>query len=72
MRTHFRFIKVVFGLYYAALQTILAGHIEEDRLGAYDVVWKAPSENASESMPCGGGDIGLNVWAPRLGELIQD
>jgi hypothetical protein len=24
--------------------------------------WKTPSENASESMPCGGGDVGLNVW----------
>ncbi len=27
-----------------------------------DYTWTAPSANASESMPCGGGDIGLNVW----------
>ena len=27
-----------------------------------DYVWKSPSKNASESMPCGGGDIGMNVW----------
>ena len=27
-----------------------------------DYVWTSPSENASQSMPCGGGDIGLNVW----------
>ncbi|MDR0893593.1 MAG: DUF5703 domain-containing protein [Mediterranea sp.] len=27
-----------------------------------DVVWTSPSRNSSESMPCGGGDIGMNVW----------
>lgn len=27
-----------------------------------NVVWNTPSANASESMPCGGGDIGMNVW----------
>ena len=24
--------------------------------------WTTPSKNSSESMPCGGGDIGMNVW----------
>lgn len=28
----------------------------------YNPVWHAQSLNSSESMPCGGGDIGLNVW----------
>ena len=27
-----------------------------------DYEWDAPSANSSESMPCGGGDIGMNVW----------
>ncbi len=27
-----------------------------------DYVWTTMSQNSSESMPCGGGDIGLNVW----------
>lgn len=27
-----------------------------------DFTWTTPSKNSSESMPCGGGDIGLNVW----------
>lgn len=27
-----------------------------------DYVWTTPSANSSESMPCGGGDIGMNVW----------
>ena len=29
---------------------------------SYDVVWNSQSKNSSESMPCGGGSIGLNVW----------
>lgn len=35
----------------------------------YDVVWTTQSNNASESMPCGGGDIGMNVWVEK-GELF--
>ncbi|MBZ0299967.1 MAG: DUF5703 domain-containing protein [Anaerolineae bacterium] len=31
-------------------------------LKQYNVVWGSQSLNSSESMPCGGGDIGLNVW----------
>ena len=27
-----------------------------------DYVWASPSRNSSESMPCGGHDIGMNVW----------
>lgn len=35
----------------------------------YNVVWTSQSRNASESMPCGGGDIGLNVWVEK-GEIL--
>jgi len=31
-------------------------------IDSYNVVWTTPSRDASGSMPCGGGDIGLNVW----------
>lgn len=27
-----------------------------------NLTWNSQSKNSSESMPCGGGDIGLNVW----------
>lgn len=27
-----------------------------------DYTWNTQSKNSSESMPCGGGDIGMNVW----------
>jgi len=33
-----------------------------DILNTYNVVWNSQSKNASESMPVGGGDVGLNVW----------
>lgn len=28
----------------------------------YTVAWTSQSRNSAESMPCGGGDIGLNIW----------
>jgi len=36
---------------------------------AYNVVWDSPGRNAADSMPCGGGDIGLNVWVED-GEVL--
>ncbi|MHC4575116.1 MAG: DUF5703 domain-containing protein, partial [Planctomycetota bacterium] len=33
-----------------------------EALAGYNVVWDSQSGNSSESMPAGGGDIGLNVW----------
>jgi len=35
----------------------------------YNITWNSQSKNASESMPCGGGDIGMNVWVEK-GELL--
>lgn len=31
-------------------------------LSQNNVVWHSQSKDAGESMPCGGGDVGLNVW----------
>src|SRR5205809_3173317 len=36
---------------------------------AYNIIWTSQSKNSSESMPCGGGDIGMNVWVEN-GELL--
>ena len=35
---------------------------QQPALNTYNVLWTSQSKNSSESMPCGGGDIGLNVW----------
>ena len=37
--------------------------------GQFNVVWNSESKNAGESMPCGGGDIGLNVWVEN-GDIL--
>ncbi|TYP95827.1 hypothetical protein BC792_10923 [Sphingobacterium allocomposti] len=35
----------------------------------YNVLWTAPSKSSAESMPVGGGDIGLNVWVEN-GDIL--
>jgi hypothetical protein len=35
----------------------------------YNIVWTTQSKNPSESMPCGAGDIGMNVWVEN-GDLL--
>lgn len=38
---------------------------------SYDVVWTKPGVNGSaDSMPLGGGDIGMNTWYEN-GEPVQ-
>lgn len=34
-----------------------------------DYVWTTQSKNSSESMPCGGHDIGMNVWVEK-GDIL--
>jgi len=59
----------------ALLVTILAGTAipvradDLDWLTPYNVVWTTPSKDSSESMPCGGGDTGMNVWVEN-GDLL--
>ena len=43
--------------------------VSGQQLNDYNIVWNSQSQNSSESMPCGGGDIGLNVWVEN-GELL--
>lgn len=35
----------------------------------YNVTWNTPGKNSSESMPCGGNDIGLNIWVEN-GDIL--
>ena len=34
-----------------------------------NVIWNTPSRNSSESVPCGGGDIGMNIWVEE-GDIL--
>jgi len=51
-----------------AVCTSLITNAQTPELKTYDLTWHSQSKNSSESMPCGGGDIGLNVWVEH-GEL---
>jgi hypothetical protein len=48
-------------------------HILKKLLEPYNVKWYKESLNSSESMPLGGGDVGINVWVEdqdMIGHLI--
>lgn len=45
------------------------GLLAQTNSSNYNIVWNTQSKNSSESMPCGGGDIGMNVWMEN-GELL--
>ncbi|MFZ5517944.1 MAG: DUF5703 domain-containing protein [Candidatus Zhuqueibacterota bacterium] len=38
-------------------------------ISQYDVVWDSPSADSKGSMPLGNGEIGLNVWAEKSGDI---
>ena len=40
------------------------------RIENYNVSWNSPSGNSKGSMPIGNGDIGLNVWVEKSGDLV--
>jgi len=49
---------------------VLGGNrVNAQNFPQYNPVWTSFSKNAGESMPLGGGDIGLNVWVED-GELL--
>ena len=54
-------------LFFIAIST--SANAQQTELDAYNIVWNTQSKNSSESMPCGGGDIGLNVWVEN-GEIL--
>jgi alpha-L-fucosidase 2 len=39
-------------------------------LSQYDVIWNSPSNDCTGSMPIGNGDMGLNVWFEKSGDLL--
>lgn len=59
----------LFGLLGLSLSTVLNPVYASYRISDYDVVWDSQSHNSSESMPCGGGDLGMNVWVED-GQLL--
>ncbi|MDB5147550.1 MAG: hypothetical protein JWQ57_1570, partial [Mucilaginibacter sp.] len=40
------------------------------QLDKYNVEWDTPGPTSTQSMPLGNGDIGLNVWFEKNGDLV--
>ena len=57
-------------LFFAIAIFLNCGEKESPSVSIYDVVWDSPSENSAGSMPLGNGDIGINVWAEKSGDLF--
>ena len=56
--------KLVAGLFFITVfPGFLSGQIAG--LDQYNIRWESPGKNAVESMPCGGGNIALNVWTTK-------
>ena len=49
--------------------TLMAAMLRAADYVPADYVWTTQSKNASESMPCGGHDIGMNVWVEE-GDIL--
>ncbi len=57
-----KFIYLLFAFMMLSMPTLAKGQLLQDD-DLYSMTWHTQSKNCSESMPCGGGEIGLNVWA---------
>ncbi len=40
------------------------------RLDAYNVAWNQPGGSSPNSMPLGNGDVGVNAWVEKTGDLV--
>jgi hypothetical protein len=57
--------KTVFFLILILFPLLVSGQ----KISDYNVIWNTPGKHSGESMPCGGGDIGLNVWVEN-GDIL--
>jgi alpha-L-fucosidase 2 len=49
----------------------ISGCLEQkNNTSQYNVVWNTPSEDSFGSMLLGNGDIGMNLWVEKNGDLL--
>ncbi len=51
------------------LSILSAVYLSAQSIPDHNIIWNTQSTNSRQSMPCGGGDIGLNVWTEN-GEIM--
>ncbi len=65
-----RFVLLLFLLIsFISLAVFCAGQ-KQFEVSQYDVVWDSPSADSKGSMPLGNGEIGINVWAEKTGDVF--
>ncbi|MEO8405655.1 MAG: DUF5703 domain-containing protein, partial [Chitinophagaceae bacterium] len=57
-------------LAFCLILSIAATNAQQSEIRNCNIVWNTQSKNSSESMPCGAGDIGMNVWVENNELLI--
>ncbi|WP_158827522.1 DUF5703 domain-containing protein [Mucilaginibacter lacusdianchii] len=62
-------MKLAFLTFFILLVAVASSLAQPAELQQNNLTWTSQSKNSGESMPCGGGDIGLNVWVEN-GELL--
>ena len=60
----------VIALYLTTLQTARSSDQDEFSASNKTLVWHSPGLNSLGSMPLGNGDIGLNAWVDKNGDLL--
>ncbi|MFI3322100.1 MAG: DUF5703 domain-containing protein [Rikenellaceae bacterium] len=58
---------LIFSILFASISESVA---QDWNPNIYNIEWDSQSKNATESMPVGGGDIGMNVWVENNELLI--
>ncbi|RNL52225.1 DUF5703 domain-containing protein [Pedobacter jejuensis] len=53
-----------FFVFFVSLWLVTANAFSQEK-ETHNIVWTSQSHNSSESMPVGGGDIGLNLWVEK-------
>ncbi len=61
--------QLIFSLLLVSVWTLGFAKSGSELVKEYELSWTSQSLGSNESMPCGGGDIGMNVWVEQ-GELL--
>ena len=59
---HIRFASALIALGFMTCSRMLLAAAPQHDYVPKDYVWTTPSQNSAGSMPCGGHDVGMNVW----------
>jgi len=57
-------------LFFILIACITGRAATNNPVSQFNVVWNTPSEDSFGSMPLGNGDVGLNVWVEKNGDLV--